>query len=212
MRALPLLLLVLTACPPRGNDEGVHCEDTPRDIAMDEVTPIGRTAEDVIAQVPVEEATTLGYADGATTPLTLGFAPAGTARFVDSEAVYPEGGEVPAIAVICDDRIEADGVFTFATEDGAFAESFDAPVAATESAITLNVELDLDGLSGTFRIEPFVQAEDYDELRAWIDVRFAEGASSGSVAGQASGEEECDGDDCAAWAEQVPVGTWPPAE
>ncbi|MFN7146543.1 MAG: hypothetical protein ACK4YP_22400 [Myxococcota bacterium] len=213
-RFFPILpLLALTACPAgRPADEGPHCEDTRTAIAFDEVTPLGFSANDKLAGVPLEEATRLLYADGVATDLTVGFAPAEGAYFVDSEAVYPEGGVTTDIAVMCEDRIEVEGMFVFATADGAFSESFASTLSASAESVSVHQELDLDGLNGSFDLAPYVQAEDYDALAAWIDVSFHDGASVGSISGQASGEEECTGDACSAWAESVAVGEWPVAD
>lgn len=213
-RFFPILpLLVLTACPAgRPADEGPHCEDTRTGIASDELTPLGFSVDDVLAGVPLEEATRLVYADGTSTDLTVGFARAAGAYFVDSEAVYPEGGVTTDIAVICEDRIEVEGMFPFATADGAFSESFASTLFATAESVSIHEVLELDNLNGSFDLVPFVQAEDYDALSAWIDVQFVDGASRGTISGQASGEDECSGDECSAWAESVEVAEWPVAE
>lgn len=213
MRAL-LPLLLLTGCPNSTLDEGPHCEETSTAIGLTDATALGFTAEEVLASIPATQASELEYADGTTTPLALSFAAAADARFVDSEAVYPEGdGMMPAIDVMCEDYIAIDVTFGFATEDGAFAESFDSTIAAFADSTSLNQELDLAALAGTFDLVPFVTAEDYDALKAWISVSFAEGVSTGEVVGQASGEDECeDTSNCTAWAEMVPVGVWPTAE
>ncbi len=140
--------------------------------------------------------------------------PGTTARFVESVAVYPDrGGSMEAIGVVCDNRLEIDGSLTFATGDGAFDETFASVLLATADAVRVYEELELDGLTGSFDITPFVDTTDYDALSAWLDVRFADGASSGVIEGQASGEDDCSGsDDCSAWATAVPVAAWPIAE
>ncbi len=214
MRAfLPLVLLSGCGLLDKPADEGPHCEDTRTPIAFDEATPLGFTADEVLALVPMDESSVLLYSDGTSTDLQLGFAPAEGAYFVDSEAVYPEGGEQMDIAVICEDRVEIEGMFAFATADGAFAESFASVLSATAERVSIRQEIDLDNLNGTFDLVPFVDAEDYDTLKAWIDVSYSEGASSGAVSGQASGQEECaDGEECTAWAENVDVATWPTSE
>lgn len=211
MRAL-LPLLLLTGCPKATND-GPYCEETSTTIALDATTTLGFTAADVLATIPATQDTELQYVDGSTTALALSFAPAAEARFVDSEAVYPDnGGMMMDIAVICEDYIAIDTTFGFMTEDGAFAESFASTITASAMGTTLAQELDLGALTGTFELEPFVTAKDYDSLSAWINVSFSEGVSTGTVSGQASGEDECTGDTCSAWAENVDVGVWPAAE
>lgn len=213
-RFLALSLLALVGCPSKeALDEGPHCEDTPTDIALDEANALGFTAAEVLATLPTSESTELAYEDLSTTTLDIAFAPGSAARFVDSEAVYPEGMTTD-IGVICDDRLEVDGTLHFFTGDGAFAEELAVTLTAPSLADAgIWEELDLDGLSGTFDIEPFVDATDYDTLKAWISVAFGGGVSTGAVEGQASGQDDCeDGDTCTAWAESVAVGTWPSAE
>jgi hypothetical protein len=215
MYRLSLAALLLPACVfEKAADEGPYCEDQPSDVALEDATDLGFSAADVLAGIPAEEAVVFTYADGSATELSLAFTPAGTARFVTSEAVYPDsGGESPAIGVVCDDRVELDGRLSFHTADGAFAELLDVVVAATAERVFVNEELALDALFGTFDITPFVQSTDYDALKAWLDISFADGASAGAVSGQASGEDECEaGDACSAWAENVAVGSWPAGE
>jgi hypothetical protein len=206
-------LFVLAGCPSGDLAEGPYCEDTRTALGADEVSALGFSPADVLADVPESENVGLVYADNSLSQLAVAFAPGAAAWFVDSEAVYPDtGGPQPAIGVICDDRVEIEGTLSFVSEDGAFAESFDAVLSATAESTSLHQELDLDALVGTFDIVPFIQAEDYTDVSAWIDITFADGVSVGVVAGQVSGEEACeDSADCAAWAEAVDVGTWPAA-
>ncbi len=48
-----MLLALLMACPGDKNDEasGPSCEDTPSSVAIDEVTPLGFAAADLVAFV-----------------------------------------------------------------------------------------------------------------------------------------------------------------
>lgn len=216
MRPVPTVLTVLplallAACPAEQVEDGMpYCEETRTAIALDEATAIGIPANDVLAGIPAEETRVFRYKDGGTTDLTIHFASDAQAYFVDSVEVYPEtDGPMPDIAVICDDRIEFDGTLAFATADGAFAESLAVTLAATAENVSIHKELDLDALAGTFDIVPFVTGEDWDEVKAWIDVSFVAGQGQGKVEGQASGEDACEnGDACTAWAELVEVGTW----
>ncbi len=208
----PLLLLAVACGGDRDSSthgEMPYCDDTRTELALDAVTPLGFSGADLVAGIPATETATLTWADDATTALTLTFAPGDRATHVDSEAVYPEGGEGPAIGIECPDRVEVGGGFTFTTADGAFAESWEVAVRGTEPAPLLRVELDLDGLSGTFDLVPFVTAEGWDDLSAAIEVSWADGASAGVIEGQASGSGPCeDDDDCTAWSESVDVAAW----
>jgi hypothetical protein len=114
---------------------------------------------------------------------------------------------------MCDDRVEVDGVLHFVTDDGAFAETRTTVLAATTESVGIDETLDLDALAGSFHLPSFVTADDYDAPSAWISVDYLGGRGTGVVEGQASGEDECaDADECSAWAESVPVGSWPSAE
>jgi hypothetical protein len=206
-------LVWLAGCDPKGSDEGPRCEESAREVAMEEPTELGFSPAQLAARLPQTEQTTLSWADDTQTELALAFRPADSARFVDSEAVYPDG-EQPAIAVICEDRVEVDVSWDFVTADGTFDESFDTPLrASTLETASLSVQLDLDALGGTFDLDDWTEETEYDEARAWTDVQVGEQVTSGEVSGQISGSEECnEGQTCSAWAQQVPVGTWGSAE
>lgn len=214
MRTLIPLFVFLAACDG-GKDlgNGPYCEDTPTDLALDDPTDLGFTAAAVLARLPANEVTTLTWDGGATTGLLLGYTPATSARFVDSEAVYPDdGGETPAIGVICDDRVEIDLDFTLLTDDGAFDEDLAAPIRATAvDAAEVTADLDLDGLQGSFVFDDFTGGETYDDRSAEVRFTIGDQVTSGSIHGQISGEGDCtDGDTCTAWAAEIPIGTWGP--
>ena len=214
MRHLLLLttLSLVTACIPKDEEaNGPTCEGTTTEVALDAATPIGVVPADVLAQVPASEDTTLTYADATSTDLTLTFTPGATARFVDLEAVYPEGGETTAIGIVCDDYVAIDTDFTFTSTDGVFAEALAAELQATaDAAPSLSVPLDLATMGGTFDIDDYTDTTDYNDSSAWITALLnGDGTTHGGVDGQVSGEEPCeDGDACTAWAENVSVGSW----
>jgi hypothetical protein len=212
MRTLSIIAM-LAGCQKETADEGWTCQDTPTAIEMSEVSALGFTAEALVANVAATEAATFTYIDGTATALSLGFVSSGIARFVDGEPAYlGDGDEFPLIDIDCFDRVEVAGTLTFATDDGAFDETFDVAMSgATAEEASVALALDLAALGGTFDLGPFIDTEDpWDTSSAWLGARFAGGVSAGSVDGQISGTEEgcVDGDTCSAWAAQVPVGTW----
>lgn len=212
-RALPLVALL--GCPNNGREDldGPHCEDTPTAVALDEVTDLGFTAQALLDLATGAHDETFRWArDGSTTPLALAVTyGAGEARFVDSEPVYPEGGEQPAIGVICDDRVEVDVTVSFATDDGAFTEVLDLALTAVAGDRVEMVEsLDPDGLVGTYDMSVDITEPTYDARSLWLRGAFTAEGASGEVSGQVSGEDECSGDTCSAWASEVAVGTWGP--
>lgn len=215
-RSLTASVLLLVGCGSNRALDGVRCEDHPTELAFDEASPLGFTPAELVAGIPASESPVLTWADGGTTLLTLGWTAGTTARYVESVEVYPDdGGEHTLMAPVCDDRVEVDGTLTFATDDGAFAEVWTVVVAGASPDPRLTVPLALDDLAGDFDLEPFVDAEDWDELSASVAITWADGASAGVVSGQASGEEDgcVTGETCSAWAEEVDVATWgAPAE
>ncbi|MDP2306537.1 MAG: hypothetical protein Q8P18_10990 [Pseudomonadota bacterium] len=218
--ALPLLFLLaplalLVACPAL-RDTPI-CRSTRTEIALDEVTPLGFSAADVLAHLAPQEDAALRWADGTVTDLSLDFAPGTTARFVDGTVEPPtSGAPMPEIAIVCDDYIEVDVAIGFATADGEFAEQLKSRIRAiTADTGVIDAALALDALVGTFDLAPFVEAESWDDLTAWVHVDLtSDGRTRGYVAGTASGEEPCaEGEECTAWAEDVAVATWgEPAE
>jgi hypothetical protein len=189
------------------------CAETRTALPLDEVTALGFSAEQLLARLPAAEAVVFTYEDGATTDADPAFAPDGAASWVDSEAVYPEGTS-PAIGVICDDYVEVQVSWTFATVDGVFDEVFDSPLRATTlEAAGLSGELDLGQPGGTFAIDDYTDETGYDEARASVRVVVGDGSTSGVVEGQVSGGGDCeDGEVCTAWAATVAVGSWGTAE
>lgn len=200
------LLWAIAGCDDgRGQDTVPSCKDEEHAVALDEVTLLGFTAQEVVDLVSQPYEGALTWADETTTGLDLAVAPTGEAWFVDSEVVDGTGDE------ICDDRVAVAVTIQFTTADGAFAETWDDRVDATSSSqASWSRELDLDALSGDFDLVPYVESKDYDELRASVAGSVsADSGNSGRIKGQASGSEDCDpGDTCSSWIEEVYVATW----
>ncbi len=211
MRPYIVALVGLMVACNRGeeSDLGPTCEGTPVVVALDEVTPIGLTAGDLIARIPAHQDAEFTYADGTTTPLALDFTVGAEATFTDLEAVYPEGNSID-IGVICDDAISVPVDLTFATADGVFDEAISTPATATtEDLGSLNKELDLAAMGGTFVIDDYTDVTDYTDARLFISVALHDDAvTTGAVNGDVSGEDPCDGDTCSAWDAAVDVGLW----
>lgn len=206
-------LLFATACDigDQEDNAGASCKDTEQPIALDDDTALGFTAQQIVDLVTPAYAGVLEWADGGTTDLDVALSPDGEAWFVDSEVVEGIGDTQTLVWPICEDRVAISVAIAFTTADGAFAETWSGRAVATEATnASWSHTVDLDGLDGTFDVVPFVESTDYDELGAWVEgVVTAPGVSRGEIAGQASGEEDCDpGDTCTAWAEHVDVGTW----
>jgi hypothetical protein len=207
--------VVLVGCTGNKEDmSGPSCEDTPTVVGLDDLSPLEFSPQALVdLAVGVSDESFVWVRDDSVTGVTVSIAHVGgEARFVESVAVYPDGDEPqPGIGIICDDRVELDVSVQFTTEDGAFDETFATVLAATvvEQA-EWGHDLDPDALGGTYDMDVDIDIDEteWDERRLRIHgVSNAEG-STGEVSGQVIGEEECDGDQCTAWAMDVEVGTW----
>lgn len=208
-------LLALAACKeetplPGGESDAPYCADVATDITLDEVTPLGMSAADVLAGIPASEQASFEYANGDTpSALDVAFTAGTGLRFVESEAVYPEGenGEVLDLAIVCEDRIEIDGVLELATGDGVFAESLDVILTASAEGVGIFESLDAEDMGGTFDITEYVG--DHTDAGLWLEVAWVDGVSQGTIEGQVTTEEECEaGDECSVSAEMFEVGGW----
>lgn len=194
-------------------DDGPYCEDTATVVALDEVTELGFAAVDLLALAEGTHDETFTWArDGSTTPVMVVVDTPGEARFVHSEAVYPDtGGERLDIAVLCEDRVEVDVSVALTTADGAFDEAWTVALqGGTAAQVSLFRELDPDALVGTYDMAEDITEPDYDERSLWVQADWTEDAVTGTIEGQVSGgDSDCDdGDVCTAWASIVEVGAW----
>lgn len=211
-----MLLILLFACLPTDLKEatGPTCVDSATDVALDEVTPLGFAAQDVLPFASGLHATAFTYADGTVTGASLEVTPGATARFVDSEADYGEDtGAQPAIAIECPDRVEIDATEAFTTEDGALAESWTFPLSAT-SVEGIGFSGEMSAFTGSLVLEDYAALEgnaDYDEIGAFVDGSFDAAGANGTLYAQTSGTDDCeDSEDCTAWASQQAIGAWAP--
>jgi len=202
-RCLALLLgsaLVVSGCggsnrPNSGGQtggEGVGClpvASTP--LGLDDASPLGFTGADVVALVGGEHAGQLAWAKGGMTGVTVTFEYAGgQVHFVDREWKDDGSGTAAEISTDCNDVIEVPGILSFATADGAFAESWPANVIAeTKATATSGAKLDLEHLQGTYTVTE-VDPASFDQVSASLAVSFEATGVHGSVDGMGS---KCDG-------------------
>lgn len=206
----------VVSCFTDSNDhlaEGGGCDETSSVLALDEVSTLGFSANDLIQLAAGTHQETLLYQDGTTTGLTLTLEYLdGEVRFVDSEPAESESGqEADLIAPYCEDRLEVAVRVTFATDDGAFNEQWqDVLSATTVDSATVNATFSPTGLTGSYVLEVPADSQDYDEAKLFIDATFTAGATQGTVDAQVSGsnEDTADGDGDA-WAALIPIATWP---
>lgn len=101
-----------------------YCAETIIDVGVDEITPLGFSARDLIRHASGRHNLdwTWEYKPNTeTNQLNLTVASAArTARFIDSVAVYPNGAA--EVYIICADRVEVDAWVSFNTIGGEFDE------------------------------------------------------------------------------------------
>ena len=204
-----IALFLLSGCAGTPDiAEASYCQDTAEPLALDAASPLGFTPQAVLDFALGTRQPAMAWEDGGTTVLTLELGDPGDARFVTSEAVYPDGaGEA---ALLCSDHVAVDAVASFRTADGAFDETWDVALLSADGEIaSFFVEPDPYALGGTYDLAAAVDEEDWDELRLGVEAILEADTTTGAVFGQASGEDEdCSGDDCAAWATNLEIATW----
>lgn len=183
---VPALLFSLAACDKnQGEDTLGGCDDASSPIAGDESSPLGFAPSELLDNVAKTYEDTMVWEDGTTTALTLTVTYTdGDMFFVDSEPSQDTNGT--DLAAICDDRLEIGVTVEFQTADGAFDESWDLKlISLVSNEASINQELDLDGLSGSYSLRALNPA-DYDEVKAWVTATLTSDGSQGEVSEQGS--------------------------
>ncbi|MEQ1567972.1 MAG: hypothetical protein ABMA64_20200 [Myxococcota bacterium] len=195
-----------------GEESGARCVVTSRTaLSIDEVSPLGFTAQEVVDLTSGARGYSLAYAGGASTPLAFELVPSGVYEYVE-QAVVDEGGSggiEPAFTLFCPNLVAVAAELHFATDDGAFAEVLSVEVSAPELA-SVSVVDPLDALAGAFDPWDHVPAgSDYDEVEAWLDVHIDAAGVHGTISGQGSGiVGDPDEPDSMAYAESFEVASF----
>ncbi|MCP4809143.1 MAG: hypothetical protein GY913_12990 [Proteobacteria bacterium] len=201
-------LYALVGCSPSDGAEP-YCELTRTEIPLDDDSELGVSAQDIVDLVitpgPFEE--TLIKALGGDALLTLTLGPLGSARFVESTAVYAQDG--PDVEVECLDRVELETTLVFLTDDGEFAETWDVAVSAMDAgSAALERSFDPRFMDGDYHVAEDARDPNFDEVTVRVDAIFDADGSSGEMTGQARAQE-CQGrDDCSYAVTNFDVGTW----
>ncbi len=166
------------------------CVDTPTDVAADEITALGFSANDVLAKAGGTHTTDLLWLasdlyathsrGGTVTPLTLVFADApGSVRYIDSQGGGCSGGAGPCWT--CQSRMEIDLELQLTSGDGALDElvtvtlevlSLDAPAFSANVAAT--------DLSGSY-LDGIVPDAGYSLTGIHLEVGYGVGFSGSHV-------------------------------
>lgn len=210
---LSLLGLVLTGCTNLFGDGGQSGEELIRcgsvasaPLADDEASALGFSKADIAALVDGDHDAVLAWEAGGTTPLALSVT-LGAASFEDMEWIDDNTGDLAeqAMELGCADVVQIEAAVTFATDDGAFDESWDTSVsAALADSASFWVDLNLAALGGTF-VMP--DADAYETVDAFVNGTFDNTGAHGEISGQGT-QTEGDGPDGTASATSLPVATW----
>lgn len=178
-----------------GNETASACDEDATELGLDEVSPLGFSADDVLALaegtheatltwVPDEAAMATTTLEPGTTEVTLVIEPAGPASFVDAEppASGSSGGMIE-LGWVCPDRVDVPVTVTLTTADGALDETLDGTLSATDAgSATLLVPIELDELEGTLSFE-VVSPEGGVPIQTRLEVVFGEGIFAGRLSG-----------------------------
>jgi hypothetical protein len=194
---LPLLLIAACSSSATGGGSGGLNDDQPEDvlsgclpvsttpIGLDEATALGLTAADVLAIADGDHQASLAWDKGGSTGLAVSVtADATSARYVVRDW-QDNGPGVAEPAMDCLDVIEIDAVTGFATEDGAFAESWTTTLSASDPGLVLlGASVAPDAIAGSYQVTEVDPAQ-YDELTLFFDLAIDASGATGTVAGQA---------------------------
>ncbi|WP_437626938.1 hypothetical protein [Sorangium sp. So ce1151] len=178
--------------PQSGQIGGVHgseggCDEEAEDIGADVVSPLGFSANEVIAALSGERSAPLTWAKGGSTTAAVSLGELVSARFVRSQPAkegWPEGSG-PALLVDCADHLQIDAPLAFATEDGAFDESFTVTLRATQvDDARYYHDIDLDALQGSYEVTEVDPAE-FREVLVYLSGTLSSSAAHGTIKGNA---------------------------
>lgn len=196
--ATSLLLAACSSDPDDGRNEARYpqCVETRTPLGPDDMTPLGSTVRETFAHADGEHLAKLRWKNGAETELRLFVSPSESIQAELVERKEDRNGSNLDIAIICEDTVEANVSATFATEDGAFDESFgDLRLTAVRVMDGLSLRgaqaLDLEELHGSY-VPTELSPSEYDRIvQASIEFSLEEDRFEGSfryIAEKTSGD------------------------
>ncbi|WP_437300431.1 hypothetical protein [Sorangium sp. So ce426] len=170
--------------PKSGQIGGVYdegCEGKGgEDIGADDVSPLGFSAREVLSVASGERSAPLTWAKGGSTTATLSVGEIVAARFVgsmDGSGVGPDIG--------CVEHLQIDVPMAFSTEDGAFDESFEVTLRATQADAAWfehAIELSSSALQGSYEVTEVDTAE-FREVFLYLSGTLSSSAAEGQIEG-----------------------------
>jgi hypothetical protein len=169
---------------------GNPCDDTPATLAMGDASPLGFSADEMLAVAAgPNTADAIWTETSGTTTATLSLAAAGAPVFHDLEFVSDTGDHGGADwdeDSACPDYLEVPVTMTFSTGDGAFSESISASLtAASLASLSAGADLDHAALGGSYTVTE-IDPSEWDEFSLSVANRWSDGAVSGAVSMSAS--------------------------
>lgn len=179
------MLLLLAACATTTTPPPPVCVlEATTMLPLDEVSPVGFPAQNIVDLVTDVQAEVLYPAHPASTVSITPILDVPTARFEVYTAEGEEGGTDP-----CLDRVAIDGHYSFATDDGLFDESQYVPfVSWGGDAVTATAELDPAALGGTYTITEVTPSEG-ETMRLLAGSTWGASGHSGGVVVELSTED-----------------------
>ena len=212
--ALAMVSVGCIGTPPNDDgqfgEEGAHCEVVARTpLGLDEVSPLGFTAQAVLDFAAGTHAATLAWEDGSRTPLSLVIEPVGDIEYLE-QAVVDDGngsGEEPALAPLCPNVLSIGVDIGLSTEDGALAEQWLGTLEA-DTVELARFGRDLDDVAGTFDAwDHAPEGVAFDEVHAWLDTTISAAGPEGLISGQGSGTDGDPNDpNGTSWAQSFEIG------
>lgn len=229
------MLFLLLACTTPPDDTGAKqdsgggggsgapdymCDVAETAVAMDEVTPLGFSADDLALAFAGTYAATFTYNDGVTTGLSHTLALTDGATFIDQTYrqdtggldTGPQPGAPDTTGDPCVDYLTINADFTLLTDDSAFNEAWSGLVNAYDlNSLVFGGDIDINTLGGTWTPSDFDPA-DYDTASLSINGQIIIGdtiSTSGTMQAQASRTNDTNTGSGASGSGIVgPVGAW----
>ncbi|WP_437680889.1 hypothetical protein [Sorangium sp. So ce131] len=185
------------------------CDYEKKDIALDEASPLGISANDVLATVAGERSAELEWAKGGSTTATFSVGAPLAARFVRSTEPEMGGPGITELPVEqCPDHLEIDVPLGFLTGDGAFAELLPATLTASQADLaTIHHRLDLDALEGTYEVTE-VDPSEFREVYVYLSGTLTGDAVAGDISGIAESHPVGSGPDASVSARPFDVAAF----
>jgi hypothetical protein len=153
----------------------------PRSLAWSERSPLGFSADEVLAALGAQFEGRLTYADGTTTALTVGLE-RGSGDVEYRESPFQDAGLEPMGEPICFYGVLLPATLSLTTNDGAFAETWPALIVADSATAAFGgvSPVILDTLMGSYTVSELDPAQ-YDDVWVQLSITFKANLWSGHL-------------------------------